>query len=215
MAQTVFYKSNQAVVDPVDGNLPVRTDLFFLQNPAVFGLFRHQSANGTDCQLHDLDILLLVMASYVIDLPCPSLMDHQVDSLAVVFHVQPVAYICPVTINRKRFTFENVFNNQRYQLFREMVRTIIVGTTGDADRHLISFGVSLYKQVGTRLGCTVRTTWVQWSRFMEIAFGPQATIHLIGRHLVETDTLTPFRITGSRFARHPRFTSRIEQILST
>ena len=30
MAQTVFYKSNQAVVDPVDGNLPVRTDLFFL-----------------------------------------------------------------------------------------------------------------------------------------------------------------------------------------
>nr|APO35302.1 Histidine kinase [uncultured bacterium] len=33
--------------------------------------------------------------------------------------------------------------------------------------------------------------------------------------LLETDTLTPFRITGSRFARHPRFTSRIEQILST
>ena len=37
MAQTVFYKSNQAVVDPVDGNLPVRTDLFFLQNPAYSG----------------------------------------------------------------------------------------------------------------------------------------------------------------------------------
>lgn len=31
MAQTVFYKSNQAVVDPVDGNLPVRTDLFFFR----------------------------------------------------------------------------------------------------------------------------------------------------------------------------------------
>ena len=34
MAQTVFYKSNQAVVDPVDGNLPVRTCLLYTSDAA-------------------------------------------------------------------------------------------------------------------------------------------------------------------------------------
>ena len=155
------------------------------------------------------------MAAYVIDLSCPSLMDHQVDSLAVIFHVQPVTYICPVTINRKQLAFEDIFNNQRYQLFWKVIRTVIVRTAGDADRHLISFGVSLYKQVGTRFGCTIRTARIQWSRFMEIAFSTQTAIHLVSRYLVEADSFAPLGITGSRFSRHPRFTSGIEQVLST
>ena len=120
------------------------------------------------------------MASYVIDLPSPSLMDHQVYSLAVVFDIQPVAHIRPIAINRKRFAFEDILNNQGYQLFRKMIRPVVVGTAGDADRHLVGFGVSLHKQVGTRFGRTIRAARIQRSRFMEIAFSPQAAIHLVG-----------------------------------
>ena len=99
----------------------------------------------TDRQFYNLNVLLFVMATYIIDFSYPSTMNNSIDSLAMIFHIQPVSYILSVTIHRQGFSFQDILYNKRNQFFRKMIRTIIIGTTGNAYRHFISIEIRFYK----------------------------------------------------------------------
>lgn len=60
-------------------------------------------AEGAADQLHNIDIPHFVVAADVVDLPCPAVMDDEVDGAAVILHIEPVAAIQPFTVNRQRF----------------------------------------------------------------------------------------------------------------
>ena len=54
-------------------------------------------------------------------------------------------FILSVTIHRQGFSFQDILYNKRNQFFRKMIRTIIIGTTGNAYRHFISIEIRFYK----------------------------------------------------------------------
>ena len=84
--------------------------------------------------LYNLDVLLLVVTADIVDLANTTLVDNQVDSLAVVFHIQPVADIQALTVNRQRLVSQSISDHQRNELLREVIRTIVVGATRDRHR---------------------------------------------------------------------------------
>ena len=111
-------------------------------------------------QLHDVDVAHLIMSADVIDFSDASVMDHQINRFAVVFHIQPVTDVQTFSIDRKRFVVQTVCDHQRDQFFREMIWPVIVGTTADRHRKPIGSVVSHHKQIRSRLGGTVRTAGV-------------------------------------------------------
>ena len=69
----------------------------------------------------------------------------------MVFHIQPVAHIASVAVDRKLLAFQNVLDDKRNQFLGKMLRTVVVGTTGDGDRHLVCITICHYNHVGTCL----------------------------------------------------------------
>ncbi len=147
MPEPVLDERDQVVVDPIDDDLPVRVDVFPFQDRAIRGLFGHDAADHADGQFYDLDILLLVMSAHVVNLAGASAMDHGVDGLAMVLHVQPVADVGTVSIYGKFFPFQDVFDDERDQLLGEMVGPVVVRAAGDADGHFVGIVICLDEEV--------------------------------------------------------------------
>ena len=107
--------------------------------------------NGLYCEFHDVDVLHLIVSANVVNLSVASFTHHEVNSLAVVFHVEPVAYILSFSVNRELFSFQYVVDDKRNELLREVVRTIVVRATCYGDRHVISVMIGHYEKVGACL----------------------------------------------------------------
>ncbi|MNG35943.1 hypothetical protein D3C84_1228180 [compost metagenome] len=52
----------------------------------------------------------------------------------MVFNIEPVAYLIALAIDRQRFAFQGVKNDQRNKFFREVVRAVIVRAVGNQRR---------------------------------------------------------------------------------
>lgn len=63
----------------------------------------------------------------------------------------------PITIDRKRPVMKRFDDHQRNQLFRQMIWSIVVGTTANCNRKSIRSVIGLYQKICRCLGCTVRT----------------------------------------------------------
>lgn len=75
--------------------------------------------------------------------------DDQVDAAAVVPHVEPIALLQPIAIERYFFTSQKVGDGERDQLFGKLVRAIVVG----AMRHRnIHFGIGLHISANDEIG---------------------------------------------------------------
>ena len=76
--------------------------------------------------LNDLDVLLLVVTAYVVLLSEAALLKHHVDSLCVIHNIQPVADVLAVTVYGKLLARQYIVDDQRDELFRELVRSVVV-----------------------------------------------------------------------------------------
>ena len=112
--------------------------------------------NRRNGQFYNLDVLLFVMATYIVDLTVLSFAYYQVDCLAMVFYIQPVAYVCTVSVYRQAFSLEDILDDQRDQLFRKMIRTVVVRAARNGNRHLIRVAISHDNQVGAGFRSAVR-----------------------------------------------------------
>src|SRR6185437_13112983 len=111
-----------------------------------------QIANG----LYNLQIRSLVASPNIVRLPDYAALENEGKSLRVVFNIKPVANISAVTVNRQSFACQSFDNRMRNQLFREMVRTIIVRTIGKKRRQPIGFMPGPNQMVRRGLACRVR-----------------------------------------------------------
>jgi hypothetical protein len=137
---------------------------------------------------YDLEIRFFVPAAdvvHVANLPC---LKHAPDGRAVIGHVQPVAPLLAVAVDRQRFAGQRIVDAQRDQLFREVIRTVIVRAIGRQDRQAIGVVPGPHQMVAGGLAGRIRAVGLV---AMTLAEGrvvlPQRTIDLVGRHVQEAE----------------------------
>ena len=104
----------------------------------VFALFATQQAvNGLDYHLDDIDVLPLVETADVISFGNLSLMENHIDSTCMVLHIQPVAHILALTIYWQWLAMTDIVDEQRNQLLRELIWSVVVGAVGHDGWHSV------------------------------------------------------------------------------
>ena len=88
-------------------------------------------------QFDDVDISHFIMAADIIDFADMALLEDEVDGPAMVFDIEPVADIEAVPIDRQRLVMQGIDDHEGNQLFRKMIRPIVIGTAADGHRQTI------------------------------------------------------------------------------
>src|SRR5467141_858065 len=95
----------------------------------------------------------------VVDLADFASFENRENSAAIVFHVQPVALLFAVTVDRKGFVIERICDHQRQELFGELVWAVIVRRTRDQSGKFVGAHVGENQKVRGRLGRGIGTAW--------------------------------------------------------
>ena len=82
-----------------------------------------------------LNVGYLVSPSDVVDLPVDAAVDDKVDGAAVVLHVEPIAHVQAVAVQRQGPVLQGVRDEQRNHLLGELVGAVVVRGTRHDDRH--------------------------------------------------------------------------------
>ena len=173
--------------------------------------------NGLNHDLDDVDVLPFVESADVVGFGNFAVMENHVDSAGVVFHEEPVAHVFALAVNRERLLVTNVIDEQRNQLFGELVRTVIVTAIRHDSRHAVGIVERTHKVVGTGLACGIRRVRRVLRRLVEevvtvgqMMFGTrsrrgergrdafrmvhlQGTVNFVGRNVVEALAFVFFR----------------------
>ena len=78
-------------------------------------------------------------------------MEDKVDSSCMVFYEEPISHVLTLAVYWQWLAMANVVDKQRYQLLRELVRTIVVRAVGNDGRHAIGIVESTHEVVATSL----------------------------------------------------------------
>ena len=138
-------------------------------------------------QFDDVDIPHFIVAADVIDFADTAFLEDEVDGPAMVFDIEPVADIEAVPIDRQRLVMQGIDNHEGNQLFRKMIRPIVIGAAADGHRQAISPMIGQNQEVSRSLGGTVRTGCVDRRCFRKEQIRPvqgQIAINFIRRYLM-------------------------------
>ena len=127
------------------------------------------------------------MAADVVYLAHAAVMDDQIDGLAVILHVEPVAHVQPLAVYRQRLVVQAVGDHQRDQLFREMIGAVVVAATADGHRQAEGAVVRQHQQIGAGLGGAVGAAGVDGRLLGKEQIGPvqrQIAVYLVGGYLM-------------------------------
>ena len=129
---------------------------------------------------NNLNILFLVMSAHIIGFKKPALFLYHVDSFGVILHVQPVTHIFAVAVYGQLLSVKGIVDDQGNELFRKLVRAVIVGTVGDVRRKMVGVHISLHQHVRSRFAGGIRAVGRIRGRLIEIfPFLLQRTVNLI------------------------------------
>ena len=115
-----------------------------------------QFIDSLDDDLDDVDVLPFVKAADVVRLGNLPVMENHVDSAGVVFDKEPITNIFALAVNRKRLLVADVVDEQRNQLFGELVGAVVVGAVRHDGRHAVGVVERTDEVVGAGLGCGIR-----------------------------------------------------------
>ena len=127
------------------------------------------------------------MAADIVNLADATVANDKVDGTAVVLHVQPVANVLAVTVDRQRLVVQHVRDHERNQLLREMIRAVVVRTARNRHRHAERAVVRLHEQVSACLARRVRAGGVNRGFLGEKQIGTvkrQIAVNLVSRNLM-------------------------------
>ena len=110
-----------------------------------------------DYHLDKVDILPLVEATDVVRVGHLALVEDQVDGPRVVLHVEPVPHVLSLAVDRKRLAVADIVDEQRYQLLRELVRTVVVGAVRHYRGHTVGVVERTHEMVARCLGGGIGT----------------------------------------------------------
>ena len=89
-------------------------------------LASEQTVHGLDEHMNDVDVLPLVEATDVVGVGGLALMEDEVYGTGVILYIEPVAHVKALAIYGQRLAMTDVVDEQRYELLRKLVRTIVV-----------------------------------------------------------------------------------------
>ena len=139
MALTIFYVFDQLLTDKSLAGILIRKHLL----------------QGIQNNMNDLDVLLLIMSADIVGLKESALFLYHVNSLGMILYIEPVPDILSISINRKILAMQSIVNDQRDQLLRELVRSVIVGAVCNICRELISIHIGFYQKIRRSLACRI------------------------------------------------------------
>ena len=148
----------------------------------VFGL-----AELLEDGLDDVDVGALIVAADVVDLADAALLQDQVDGMAVILDVEPVADVLAVAVDRQLLVGQRVDDHQRDELLREVVRAVVVRAARDRRRDLVGAMVGHDEQVSTGLRSRIRARRLEVRLFREEeirAVERQVAVDLVRRDLM-------------------------------
>src|SRR2546427_2514744 len=85
-----------------------------------------------------------------------ALLEHERNALAVVLHIDPIALLKPIAVERQGLILQGVRHEERDELLRILVGAKGVAAAGDHDGQLKCAEVTQGKQIAGRLACGVR-----------------------------------------------------------
>ncbi len=106
--------------------------------------------------LDDVDVLPFVEAADVVGFGNFAVMENHVDGAGMVFYEEPVAHVFALAVNRERLLVADVVDEQRNQLFGELVGPVVVAAVRHDGRHAVGVVERAHKVVGTRLASRIR-----------------------------------------------------------
>ena len=101
-------------------------ELLFFKQHSEFRPFLHSAPYYVDNDFHYVDVALLVVSSHVVNASVCAVVYYEVDSLAMVFNVKPVAHIEPLSVNGEFLSFQYIVYYKWNQFFGEMIGPVVV-----------------------------------------------------------------------------------------
>ena len=92
-------------------------------------------------RMDNIQVLHLIIAANVVHIAWNSLMKHHINGSTMVADVKPVAHILPIAIYRQRLTQQNIQAHQRNQLFRKLIRPIIIRAVRNQRGHSVGMEI--------------------------------------------------------------------------
>jgi len=74
----------------------------------------------------------------------------------MILHIQPITYVLPLSIYRKRATLTDVVDEQWNQFFRKLIRPVVVRAVSHYGRHPVGVMIGPYKMITRGFGSRIR-----------------------------------------------------------
>src|SRR5579859_8177949 len=176
----------------VDGVTPVvtRTVLYETDELLMGAMPRARSplVQQFTNDLHNPEVGAFAVATYVIGVPQPALLQHLLDGAAVIRHEQPVAHVLAVAVHRYGPAREGVQNDHRDELLRELVGAVVIGAIRKGYRQAVGAVVGPHQVVRSRLAGGIRGARIVRRVLVERGIlRAQGTVYLVGGHMMEAE----------------------------
>ena len=126
-----------------------------------------QPVHRPDDDLYQVDVLPFVEPADIVGIGNPAVMENDVDGTCMVLDIEPVPDVFSTTVYGQRLAVTDVVDEKRNQLFRKLVRPVIVRTVGHDGRQSVRIVEGPHEMVARRLARTVRAVRVVLGRFIK------------------------------------------------
>ena len=128
-------------------------DLLFVA--LAIGAGRELIQDGAE-RMDDIKVRLLIPSTDIIGLPYPAGLQDAPDGGGMVPHIEPVAHLHPVAVDREGLSGEGVMNDERNEFFGEVVGAVVVGAVRREDGETVGMMVGTDEVIRGRLAGRVR-----------------------------------------------------------
>jgi hypothetical protein len=101
----------------------------------------------------------------------------------MVQHIQPIANILPLSIDRDMLLPQTLKQYHRDELLRELVRSVIVGAIGDENWQTVGVVPCSDKVIRRRFACGVWGARIVRSFLGKVPFDSEGPEDFVGRHV--------------------------------
>src|ERR1700730_12250087 len=121
----------------------------------------------------------------VVDLADSSPFENGENSSTIIFHVQPVALLFAVAIDRKGFVVERIRDHERQEFFGELEGTVVVRGPSDQSGKFVRANVGANQEVRSSLGSGIGTAWLERRIFAGVDSRSDISIDFVGGNVNE------------------------------
>lgn len=104
--------------------------------------------DGADYDTDQIDILPFVEAPYIIGVGNASVVEYSIDRAGMVLDVEPVAHVLSLAIYWQRFAMADIIDEEWYEFFGELIRSVVVRAVGHERRHPVCVVIGADKMIG-------------------------------------------------------------------